>query len=209
MKILLIGASGNIGRRIMAEATSRGHAVTAVARDQSKIEGNGGDVAIVSADVLKRHDMKTLVCDHDVVINAAAPSENVNDVSAAANVLIGVLHETPDTRLIVVGGAGSLEVEGGKQLVETPEFPDEWKSLAKAHREALNRYRRSTIEWTYLSPPADIRPGTRTGKYREGKDRLLIDETGKSTISIEDFAVAVLDEVEHPHHIQERFTVAY
>ncbi|HLZ57791.1 MAG TPA: NAD(P)H-binding protein, partial [Ktedonosporobacter sp.] len=110
---------------------------------------------------------------------------------------------------IVVGGAGSLEVAPGLHLVDTPDFPAAWKPTALAHRDALEVYRKANLDWTYVSPAALIAPGERTGTYRTGTDKLLTDEKGESRISAEDYAIAILDEVEHPHFIRRRFTVAY
>ena len=112
-------------------------------------------------------------------------------------------------RLIVVGGAGSLEVSPGVQLLETPEFPSAWKGVALAHRDALDAYRKSGLNWTYVSPAALIEPGRRTGQYRIGTDQLLKDEKGDSRISMEDYANAVVDEIEKPRFSRQRFTVAY
>jgi putative NADH-flavin reductase len=114
-------------------------------------------------------------------------------------------------RLIVVGGAGSLEVAPGVRLVDAPAFPAEWKGVGLAHSDALEVYRNSEaeVDWTYVSPPAIIEPGERKGNYRVGGDQLLADEKGDSRISTEDYAVALLDEVEKPRHLRGRFTVAY
>jgi hypothetical protein len=113
-------------------------------------------------------------------------------------------------RLIIVGGAGSLEVSPGVQLVDTPNFPPDYRDAALAHREALRIYQKEKdIEWTYLSPAAEIAPGERTGNFRTGTNQLITDAQGKSFISMEDYAVAILDELENPKHIRERFTVGY
>jgi len=113
-------------------------------------------------------------------------------------------------RLLFVGGAGSLEVKPGVQSVDTPEFPKEWKQGALATREALNLLRKETgLEWSFLSPSADLFPGQRTGKFRLGTDQLLRDANGQSRISTQDYAMAMIDEVEHPTHIRQRFTVGY
>jgi putative NADH-flavin reductase len=112
-------------------------------------------------------------------------------------------------RLIVVGGAGSLEVAPGLHLVDTPGFPEEWKGIALAHRDALELMKGASLEWTSLSPAAYIHPGERTGKYRSSLDQLIADEKGNSEISAEDFAIALADEVEHPAHARMRFAVAW
>ena len=112
-------------------------------------------------------------------------------------------------RLVVVGGAGSLEVAPGVQLVDTPEFPAAWKGIALAHRDALAVYRGAALDWTYISPAALIGPGERTGQYRTGTDQLLTDKEGESRISVEDFAVAFVDEIENQRFARQRMTVAY
>ena len=128
----------------------------------------------------------------------------------AAHALMEGLRKAGTRRLLVVGGAGSLEVAPGKLLMDTPEFPAAWKSLAKSAADALAVYRREKVlEWTYLSPAGFIEPGDRTGKYRTGDDTLVTDGQGKSFISMEDYAVAVVDELEKPRHVRKRFTVAY
>ncbi len=129
----------------------------------------------------------------------------------AARAQIAGLKAAGVKRLIVVGGAGSLEVAPGVQVVDTPEFPAAWKGIALAHRDALEVYRKEggELEWTYFSPPALIEPGERTGKFRVGSDQLLVDGTGQSQISAEDYAIALLDEVETPRHVRKRFTAAY
>ena len=109
-----------------------------------------------------------------------------------------------------MGGAGSLEVAPGVQLLDTPDFPEDWRPLAQAHRDALEVYRQNAdLEWTYISPAAFIAPGPRIGHYRTAGDQLLLDAQGKSSITIDDFAIAVVDELEQPRHIRERFTAAY
>jgi putative NADH-flavin reductase len=112
-------------------------------------------------------------------------------------------------RLIVVGGAGSLEVSPGVQLVDTPDFPPAYKKLALAHRDALEIIRKAPFDWTYVSPSAEIDEGSRTGHFRTGANQLLVDSSGRSRISMEDFAVAILDEVEKPKFSRARFTVGY
>ena len=124
--------------------------------------------------------------------------------------LIKGLKQAHVKRLIIVGGAGSLQLPTGMQLVDTPNFPVEYKSTALAHRDALKLYQNEKeLEWTYMSPAAEIAPGIRTGKFRVGGTQLLTDDNGKSFISMEDYAIAVVDEIENPTHIREQMTVAY
>jgi uncharacterized protein len=137
--------------------------------------------------------------------------ETAQTIVDAAHALIAGLKTAGVRRLVVVGGAGSLEVASGVHLVDTPEFPAAWKGVALAHRDALSVYRAEAgdLDWTYVNPAAFIAPGERTGTFRLGGDRLMTDAHGQSRVSAEDFAIALLDEVEHPRHVRQRFTVAY
>jgi len=210
MNLILFGASGTIGQRILAEALRRGHAVTAVSRDPSRITQNDLQLKIVRGDVLDPENIAALACGHDAMISAVGPGKgNPQEVVAAARSLTQAMRKLPGVRLIVVGGAGSLRGPSGTQLVDLPDFPAAWKPAALAHREALDVYQHSDVDWTYLSPAAVIEPGERTGKYRTGTDHLLVDEKGDSRISTEDYAVALLDELEKPKFKGRRFTVAY
>lgn len=202
MKIAVYGAGGTIGQRIAAEARARGHAVTALGR---------------AAPVTDAAAVARAVAGHDAVVSAVGPgfgpsAQPLDMLSKAAHALLAGLTQAGVRRLVVVGGAGSLEVAPGKQLLDQPEFPAAWRPVAAAHRDALDVYRRypgSEVEWTYFSPAALIEPGARTGRHRTGGDRLLADEKGQSRISAEDFAIAILDELERPKSIRKRITVAY
>jgi hypothetical protein len=203
MKIALIGATGNVGQRIVAEALRRGHQVTAIARDVSKVEAqegvtaSQGDVAdpAGTADRLRGHDVAILS-----VRFQGLDFEKVLEAVKASGV----------PRLLVVGGAASLEVAPGLALLDTPDFPDFIKPEATPARAALDRLRREpAIDWTFLSPSVFFGPGDRTGTFRLGADALLSDSEGKSHISYEDYAIALLDEVEQPKHRRVRFTVGY
>ncbi|HEY7391196.1 MAG TPA: NAD(P)-dependent oxidoreductase [Bryobacteraceae bacterium] len=207
MKIALFGASGTIGQRILKEALSRGHQMTVVARNTARIDG----IPAVKGDVLDEAGIAEAVKGNDVVISAVGPrpGENPTMVPEAATALIEGVQQAGVPRLLIVGGAGSLEVEPGVQLLDTPQFPREWKGIAIAHRDALEIYRQSDIDWTYFSPAIFIEPGERTGKYRVGGDEVLMDSKGQSRISAEDYAVAMLDEVEKPKLHRRRVTIAY
>src|SRR6185437_5685332 len=164
------------------------------------------------ADIFNSQDVETAVFNHDAVVSAynythgATPST----LSEVAVPLINGLKQAGVKRLIVVGGAGSLEVGPGVQLVDTPNFPEAYKAGALVQREALKIYRQENeLEWTYVSPSAEIEPGERTGNFRTGGNQLLMDEDGRSFISMEDFAVAIVDELINPHHFRARFTVGY
>ncbi|HXN25647.1 MAG TPA: NAD(P)-dependent oxidoreductase [Candidatus Acidoferrales bacterium] len=212
-KIMLIGSSGMIGQRILHEALNRGHHVTALVRDTSGTGEHHAQLDYHTGDIFKPETIATAAVDHDVVVSAYGPGKGDPSLEMkAAHVLIEALTRVEPIRLIAVSGAGSLEVKPGVQLVDTPNFPAEWKAIALAHREALEVYRKAGMaefDWTAVSPAALIEPGTRTGKYRTGTDQLLVDDRGKSYISAEDFAVAVLDEIEKPRFQGQRFTVAY
>jgi putative NADH-flavin reductase len=212
MKIALFGANGFIGQRILDVALERGHKVTAVVRDPAKFTKTDENLSVVAGDVTDAADVAVAVAGNDAVISSVGPTNSSPQVvvDAARSLLNGVA-KAKVKRLIAVGGAGSLEVAPGIQIVDTPEFPEAWKTIALAHRDALNVYRDTPteIDWVNISPAAVIEPGEKTGKYRVGNDQLLVDESGQSKISAEDYAVALLDEVEHPKHKKQRITVAY
>lgn len=203
MKVALIGASGNIGSQILAELRSRGHSVTAIARNPEKIAPAAG-VTAVGADVADEKALAAALRGHDAVISA------VRFRNFDPRVLLGAIKTSGVKHLIMVGGAGSLEARPGVQLIDTPDFPEAHKPEAGAGRSALNALRaESSLDWTFLSPSAVIAPGARTGKFRLGKDAVLIGTDGKSRISIPDYAIALVDELEAPRHIRQRFTVGY
>ncbi|SEG27646.1 NAD(P)-dependent oxidoreductase [Paenibacillus sp. UNC499MF] len=207
MKIAIIGASGKAGSRILKEAQDRGHEVTAIVRDASKVSAEG--TALLEKDVfsLTASDLKAF----DIVVNAfgAAPGQEHLHVDAG-NVLIEALKGAPETKLIVVGGAGSLFVDEAKttRVLETPDFPAAYFATASNQGKNLEILQKTEgIKWTFVSPSAIFAIGERTGQYRTGKDNLLVNSKGKSYVSYEDFAAAVLDEIEQPKHENERFTV--
>lgn len=209
MKILLIGATGNIGSRILREAVSRGHEVTAVSRREGALEP-GPRVRVERTDARDAGEVARLAGGHDaVVVAVSARREGDTPIPEVVRAVIDGLREAGGPRLFVVGGAGTLEVEPGLQLLDTPGFPEEYRAEALQGREALEIVRASDVNWTYLSPAAIITPGERTGRYRTSDDQLLTDAEGNSHISMEDYAVAVLDELEQPKHERRRFAVAY
>jgi uncharacterized protein len=214
MKIALFGANGTIGQRILQESLARGHEVTAVVRDPSRFDRESENLQAVGGDVTEAASVAEAVKGHDAIISAVGPKLPDGDpqvLVAAAHALLDGAVQANVKRLIVVGGAGSLEVAPGVRLVDAPAFPAAWKGVALAHSDALDVYRNSQadVDWTYVSPPALIEPGERKGSYRVGGDQLIADEKGDSRISTEDYAAALLDEVERPHHLRGRFTVAY
>jgi putative NADH-flavin reductase len=217
--IALFGATGMIGQRIVNEALSRGHKVVAIVRDVTKIPTNRPGLSAKPGDVLKPESVAVAVAGNDVVVSSYGPgSGDPQQVIQAARALIeGIAAASQNTgkpiRLIMVGGAASLEVAPGVMLLDAPNFPAAWKGVASAHRDALEVLRKegtaAKIDWTYFSPAAFIQPGERTGKYRTGTDQLVTDGKGESRISAEDYAVALIDEIEKPHFAGKRFTAAY
>lgn len=215
MKIALFGAGGTIGQRIAHEALDRGHEVTAIVRDRAHFDRLDKRLKVVAGDVHDPASVARSVAGQDVVVSAIGPARDRDEspqviVDAARSLIAGV-SRAGVRRLIVVGGAGSLEVAPGVQLMDTPTFPAAWRPVAQAHRDALAVYRASdgSLDWTYLSPADIITPGERTGHYRTGADQLVTDEQGRSRISTEDYAVALVDEIEAPHFSRQRFTIAY
>lgn len=210
MKIALFGV-GMIGQRIAQEALSRGHEVKVIVRDVSRVSLSHPHLTVAQGDILDSASVAESVASYDVVVNATSQigSENPEAFSQAARSLIEGLKRAGVHRLVVVGGAGSLEVAPGVQLVDTPDFPAAWRPGAAALRDALAIYRTADLDWTFFSPAAFISPGERTGKYRTGTDQLVTDEKGESRISAEDYAVALIDELEKPRFIRRRFTAAY
>ncbi|HEY1895488.1 MAG TPA: NAD(P)-dependent oxidoreductase [Terracidiphilus sp.] len=209
MKVVLFGASGMIGSRILDELVRRGHAVTAVSRHPEKVQALDG-VKPVHGDVTDPASVAALARGADVAVSAYAPPRtDPGKILEATRALVSGLKQAGVQRLIAVGGAGSLEVAPGVQLVDTPEFPSAWMAIALAHRDVLPILKQSDLDWTYFSPAALIEPGVRTGKFRLGGTRLVANDRGESRISVEDYAVALVDELENPQNIRKQFTAAY
>lgn len=203
MKIAIIGATGNVGSRLTDEALRRGHTVTALARKASQLPARSG-LTTQDVDVGNAEALANALRGNDVVIST------VRFLQASAAQITGAVKAAGVKRLLVVGGAGSLLVAPDVQLVDTPNFPDAYKAEASAGRDFLNALRgESDLDWTFLSPSALFTPGERTGKFRLGNDTLLTAADGKSWISMEDYAIAMLDEIEQPTHVRARFTVGY
>jgi len=213
MKIAVIGATGFVGSAIVQEALQRGHEVTAIVRHPEKVTTHPKPRPY-KADVQNGDEVARSVAGHDAVISAFNPGWSNPDIYnqqiKGTRAIIDGVKKAGVKRLLFVGGAGSLEVKPGVQSVDLPEFPAEYKQGALATREALNLLRNEpSVDWSFLSPSADLFPGQRTGKFRLGTDQLLTDTQGKSRISVEDYAAAMIDEVEKPKHIRRRFTVGY
>ncbi len=203
MKVALIGASGQAGSRLLRELSSRGHAVTAIARHPEKIAALPG-VTAVKGDVYDKAGLVALIKGHDAVISS------VHYTASDPALLLQAVRESGVKRYFVVGGAGSLEVAPGVRLVDTPQFPAAYKAEATKGGEFLELLRTTAgdLDWTFLSPAAMFVAGERTGTFRLGKDQLLTHDKG-SSVSFEDYAIAAVDELEGPAHIRERFTVGY
>ena len=216
-KIVIFGASGMIGQRVLREALDRGHQVTAVARDTTKIISSADGLTVAAGDVTDPSIVAELSTGADVVVSAIAPpraadADPKGALLAAADGLIDGLSPIGEDAplLIVVGGAGSLETSPGVRLVDAPDFGELYKPEALAQAAVLAHFRTVVdLAWTVISPPATIAPGTRTGKFRVGDNELITDAEGISTISAEDFAVAIVNEAEKPAHVGHRFTVGY
>ena len=213
MKIALIGATGFVGAPVLSELLSRGHRVTVLARNPSKLAAQSG-LTVVAADALDAAQVAKAVAGHDAVISAYNPGwsePKIHDLflQGSQAILDGV-KQSGVKRVLVVGGAGSLYVAPGLQLVDTPPFPAEYKQGALAARELLNRMKgENTLEWSFLSPPIGLAPGERTGQYRVGADDLLPGQGDQPAgISVADLAVAIVDEMEKAQHVRRRFTVA-
>ncbi len=213
MNIALIGASGYVGSALLAEALGRNHRITALVSRPERLAPQAQLVA-VKADVNDAAGLARRIAGHDAVISAF--SGHAQDDVYGAYVrgfqsIVAAVQSAGVPRLLVVGGAGSLEVAPGVQLVDTPQFPAEWKGTALGAREALRLLREApaSLDWTMLSPSAHLEPGERTGRFRLGTDQLLTGADGGSAISLQDYAVAMIDELERPAHSRSRFTVGY
>ncbi len=203
MKIALIGATGFIGSRLLAELTSRGHQVTAIVRNPEKVP-QGAGVSARKGDVHDKDGLATLLAGHDAVISA------VHFSASDPATLLAAVKQSGVKRYLVVGGAGSLEVAPGVKLFDTKEFPAIYLDEARKGGAFLDLLKgESGLDWTFLSPSALIEPGERTGSFRLGKDQLLVDDKGQSRVSAEDYAIALVDELEKPAHSRRRFTVGY
>jgi len=203
MAIALIGASGRVGSRILKELLQRGYAVTAIARHPEQIESTAG-VTAVHGDVAQTEALAATLRGHEAVVSS------VQFTGTDLQALVSAVRASEVPRWLIVGGAGSLFVRPGAQLVDEPYFPAAYRAEAGKGREFLELLKRqSDLDWTFISPSAFFEPGERTGRYRIGGDELLTGADGKSLISFEDFAKALVDELEHPAHRQRRFTVGY
>lgn len=216
MKIALIGGAGFVGSAVLEELLSRGHAVTAVVRRPDRLPARER-LSLAVADAEQPAAVAAAVRGHDAVVSAFNPGWSHPELYArflaGARAIVAGTRQAGVARLLVVGGAGSLYVAPGVQLVDTPEFaalvPPGVLPGAKAARDALTELAaETTLDWVFLSPPGRLEPGQRTGRYRLGADALLMDGPAPAGISVQDLAVAIVDELETPRHHRARFTVA-
>ncbi|GMM83094.1 NAD(P)-dependent oxidoreductase [Pseudoalteromonas sp. MTN2-4] len=212
MKLIVLGASGWIGSHIVAEAKSRGHEITALVRAHDKYDEP--NVTAKSFDLNNESDNLSALISDETVFIAAIGGRALGNHEIVKNTAERLLNELPSNnieRLLWVGGAGSLEVAPNLKLIDTPEFPAEYKDEAIAQGEALDVFKHSSspLNWTFISPAAEIFPGDKLNQYRIGAEQLITDEQGNSRISVADYAVAFVDEIEKAAHINTRMGVAY
>lgn len=207
MKVVLYGASGNAGSRILHELESRGHEVIAAVRNPDKLPAG---TKSVRDDLSNVDRIAEIIQGVDAVVSAYMPPPNDTDqLVIVTGRLVEAVRKAKTPRLIVVGGAASLEVAPGVTLLSSGHLPEEWLAIATSHATTLDLLKKSDINWTYFSPAAFFVPGDRTGKFRLGKDQLIADAKGESRISLEDYAIALVDELERPAHERARFTIGY
>lgn len=216
MKIALIGATGFVGSAILKEALDRGHSVTAIVRHPEKLQAQK-NLTIAKGDVMDSNKLSEIFKGNDVVVSAYNAGwtnpDLYNEFLKGSQSIQEAVKKSGVKRYIVIGGAGSLFVAPGVQLVDTPQFPADWKPGALAARDYLNLLKKENdLDWTFISPALEMnqgRPHERRGAYRTGLDTPVFDANNKSAISVEDLAVAIIDEAEQPKHIRVRFTVGY
>ncbi|TRX76034.1 NAD(P)-dependent oxidoreductase [Pseudomonas mangiferae] len=212
MRIALIGATGFVGSALLEEALNRGHQVTALVRHPEKLPARDRLTA-VQADAYEADGLARALAGHDVLLNAFNPGWKEADIRALfvrGSQAIIAASKRAGVRLLSVGGAGSLYVAPGLQLIDTEGFPAAYKEGAEGARQALNLLQAETeLDWSFLSPPALLQPGERTGRFRLSQDQVLMNGDTPAHISVADLAVALLDEAERPQHSRRRFTVGY
>jgi putative NADH-flavin reductase len=210
MKVALYGATGNSGSRILKELVARGHQVTAIVRDPAKLPEPGPGVVVKRDDLTEPKKIAAAINGAEAVVSAYAPPQDDTDaIVGVTQRQIDALNGASNARLLVVGGAGGLFVAPGVTLVDSGYLPAAYLPIATAHVKAFNLLRASSIDWTYLAPAAYFTPGERTGKFRLGKDELIANAQQESRISMEDYAIALVDELEQPRHRRERFSIGY
>ena len=212
MKIILIGATGFVGSHILTEALNRGHEVHAIVRDLSKLQVKNENLSPIICDVMEENELQDIFnSGYDAVISAYNPGwknpDIYEDFTIGYTSIMNALKNSETKRLIVIGGAGSLEING-KKLIDSPDFPKEFYEGAKAASDLLDVLRKEdSLNWTFVSPAVNLLDGERTGKFSLDLDSPVFDENGKSKVSVQDLAVAVIDELENPKYIKKRFTL--
>ncbi|MGA7540659.1 MAG: NAD(P)-dependent oxidoreductase [Steroidobacteraceae bacterium] len=210
MKVALYGATGRSGSRILRELVSRGHQVTAIVRNPAKLAAPAPGLRVRQDDLSDPSSIVAAIDGTEAVVSAYAPPTGDPDaIVGVTQRQIEALDRATRTRLIVVGGAGGLLVAPRVTLLESGYLPEAYHPIAAAHITALNLLRASNIDWTYVAPAAHFRPGKRTGHFRLGKDELVANARRESRISLEDYAVALVDELERPRHRRQQFSVGY
>lgn len=211
MKIVLFGATGNIGNVILDEALVRGHDVTAVVRDPAKLATKNPKLEVVKGDVADATSFAPALAGADAAIASLNDHATPANVPKQATALLDALAAAGVKRFAWVGGAGSLETAPGVRVIDDPNFPEAWKASANSQIEALKAFRASAanVDWTYISPAAEIAPGERKASFRVGGEQLLVDADGHSRISTADFAIGVLDRIEKGDAVKKRVTFAY
>jgi len=209
MMVALCGATGRAGSRILNELLSRGHRVIAIVRQAGSLEPREG-IAIAVDDLTDAARTAESIRGADALISAyAPPADDVEELARVTNRLAEAAARSGVNRFLMVGGAGALEVAPGVTLLDSGKLPPEWLPIAAAHVRALEVLRSSPIDWTSLCPAAYFDPGERTGHFRLGTDGLIVDSKGDSRISMEDYALAMVDELENPQHGRARFSIGY
>jgi putative NADH-flavin reductase len=209
MNVVLYGATGNAGSRILTELLSRGHHVTAVSRTPAKLQ-TVPNVKIVQDDLADVAKTASVIRGADAVVSSYAPPvDNTDALVDVTRLQIAAVKAAGGPRLIVVGGAGGLEVAPGLSLIDSGYLPEAWMPIAKSHVKALELLEASDIDWTYFAPAAYFEPGVRTGTFRLGTNELISDDKQESRISMEDYAIALVDELEKPAHRKQRFSIGY
>jgi uncharacterized protein len=203
MNVAHIGATGKVGGKILEELLRRGHKVTAISRHPEKALANS-NIAAARGDIAEPEQLASLLKGHEAVISSAP------FVPGSSHRLLEAIHKSGVTRYIAVGGAGSLEIAPGKLLKDSGEIPAEWLPAINEGAAFLKLLRADNqLDWTFFSPAAVIGPGAGTGQFRLGLDQLITGKDGKSAISYDDYAIALVDELEKPQHIRRRFTIGY
>lgn len=209
MKVVLFGATGKSGSRLLQELVSRGHQVTAVARDLGKLPATAAQ-SLKQDDLADAGKTAQTIAGADAVISAyAPPADDTDQLIGVTRRLVEAVRQAGVARLLVVGGAGGLQVAPGVSLIDSGHLPAPYLPIARSHVKALEVLRQSDIDWTYLAPAAYFEPGERRGKFRLGTDELISDANGESRISMEDYAIALVDELEQAAHRKQRFSIGY